>query len=92
MERSLSVEMISKAHVKTLIVSDELTGRVLFDADIGKLISLSLVDGVVFEVSGTNGTLRVDLGEKEIEAMLRKMRSESPCSKSGSREKRRRMK
>ncbi len=78
------MEMASKEHVKSLIVSDELTGRVLFDADIGKLIGLSLVDGIVFEVSGTNGTLRVDLGEKEIEAMLRKMRSESPCSESGS--------
>ena len=79
------MEMASKAHDKSLIVSDELTGRVLFDADIGNLIELSLVDGIVFEVKGTNGTLRVDLREKEIEAILKKVRSESPSSESGSR-------
>jgi hypothetical protein len=83
--RSLSVEMASKAYVKSLIVADELTGRVLFDADIGNLIGLSLVDGIVLEVRGTNGTLRVDLREREIDAMLRKARSESTCSESGSR-------
>jgi hypothetical protein len=79
------VEMASKTYVKSLIVSDELTGRVLFDADIGNLIGLSLVDGIVLEVRGVNGTLRVDLWENEIEAMLKNMRSELPCSESGSR-------
>ena len=84
--RSLSVEMASKTYVKSLIVSDELRGTVLFDADIGNLVGLSSVDGMVLEVKGTKGTLRVDLTEEELEAMLRKVPSRLPCSESGSRE------
>jgi len=70
--RGLSIEMASKKHVKSLIVSDEVRGQVLFEANIGKLIGLSLADGRVLEVKGTNGTLRVDLTEEELEAMLRR--------------------
>ena len=73
--RGLSVEMASKRYVKSLIVSDEVRGRVLFEANIGNLIGLSSVDGRVLEVRGTNGTLRVDLTEEELEAMLSKVRS-----------------
>ncbi|MCX6654049.1 MAG: hypothetical protein NTY03_02885 [Candidatus Bathyarchaeota archaeon] len=76
--RSLSLEMVSKRYVKSLIVSDEVRGRVLFEADIGKLLGLSSVDGRVLEVRGTNGTLRVDLTEEELEAMLNKVRSKLP--------------
>ena len=83
--RSLSVEMTSKQHVKSLIVSDELSGRVLFDADIGNLVGISIIDGIVLEVRGVNGTLRVDLREEELEAVLKKVHSELPCSESGSR-------
>ena len=83
--RSLSLTTASKQYVKSLIVSDELRGTVLFDADIGDLVELSSVDGIVLEVRGTNGTLRVDL-EEELEAMLRKIRFKLPRSWSGSRE------
>jgi len=79
------VETASKQYVKSLIVSDEVHGRVLFEAEIGDLVGLSSVDGRVLEVRGTNGTLRVDLTKEELEAMLRKVRSELPCSESGSR-------
>lgn len=88
--RSFSVEMASKKHVKSLIVADEVRGRVLFEAYIGNLIGLSSVDGRVLEVRGTNGTLRVDLTEEELEAMLNKVRSTKSApsclsSESGSR-------
>jgi len=76
--RGLSLEMASKRYVKSLIVSDEARGRVLFEADIGSLIGLSSVDGRVLEVRGTNGTLRVDLTDEELEAMLNKARSKLP--------------
>ena len=82
--RGLSVEMASKKYVKSLIVSDEIRGRVLFEADIGNLICLSSVDGRVLEVRGTNGTLRVDLTEEELEEMLNKVRSQVTLAESES--------
>jgi hypothetical protein len=76
--------MASKTYVKSLIVSDELRGTVLFDAELGNLVGLSSVDGIVLEVRGVNGTLRVDLTNEELEDMLRKVRSKLPSSESGS--------
>ena len=74
--------MTSKQYVKSLIVSDELSGRVLFDADIGNLVGVSIIDGIVLEVRGVNGTLRVDLREEELEAVLKKDNPRLPCSES----------
>ncbi len=76
--RGLSIEMASKKHVKSLIVSGEVRGQVLLEANIGKLLGISSIDGKVLEVRGAYGTLRVDLTEEELEAMLNKVRSKLP--------------
>ena len=62
------MEMASKKYVKSLIVSEEVRGWVLFEANMSNLIELSSVDGRVLEVRGINGTLRADSTE-ELEAM-----------------------
>jgi hypothetical protein len=66
--------MDSKRSVRSLIVSDDVHDRVLFDADIGDLVGLSLGDGGVLEVRGVMGVLRVDLSAEELETMLSSMR------------------
>ena len=76
MERGLSIEMISKKHVKSLIIGDETRDRVLIDVDIGKLLQLTFVDGRVLEIKGAYGTLRVDVTEEEMKKMLIRV---SPC-------------
>ena len=70
MERGLSIEMISKKHVRSLIIGDETRDRVLIDVDLGKLLQLTSVDGRVLEIKGTYGTLRVDVTEDELKTML----------------------
>ena len=70
MERGLSIEMISKKHVRSLIIGDETRDRVLIDVDLGKLLQLTSVDGRVLEIKGTNGTLRVDVTEDELKTLL----------------------
>jgi hypothetical protein len=76
--RSFSVKMTSKKHVKNLNVSDEAIDRVLIEANISNLIGLPSVDGMVLEARGTKSILRVDLTEKELEAMFSKVRSKLP--------------
>ncbi len=68
------MEMDSKKHVRSLIVSDDVHDRVLFDVNMGELIGLTVEDGRVLEVKGTHGILRVDLAIEELEAMLSHMR------------------
>ena len=68
--RGVSVEMDSKMHVNSLIVSDDIHNRVLFDANLGELVSLTVEEGGVLEIKGAYGILRVDLAVEELEAML----------------------
>jgi hypothetical protein len=72
--RGVSVEMGSKKHVNSLIVSDDVHDHVLFDANLGELIGLIVEEGGVLEVKGVYGILRVDLAVEELEAMLVRMR------------------
>ena len=69
-ERGFSVEMTSKNHVRTLVVSDESTGKVLFEGNLGELKTLEMVEELVLQVTGTNGTLRLDMEEDEFRRML----------------------
>ena len=72
MERGFSVEMASKNHVRSLVVSDESQGKVLFEGNLGELKALEMVEKIVLQVTGTNGTLRIDLEEDEFRRMLKK--------------------
>jgi len=73
-ERGVSVEMGSKMYVNSLIVSDDVHDRVLFDVNLGELIGLTVAEGGVLEVKGTYGVLRVDLAIEELELMLSSMK------------------
>jgi len=62
--------MKSKKHVRHISVSNESHERVLFEGFLGELEGLSMVDGAVLEVKGTNGVLRVDLTVEDLRGML----------------------
>ncbi|MDH5439607.1 MAG: hypothetical protein OEZ48_02680 [Candidatus Bathyarchaeota archaeon] len=70
MEHSFSIEMKSKKHVRRISVSNESHERVLFEGFLGELEGLSMVDGAVLEVKGTNGVLRIDLTVEDLRKML----------------------
>ncbi len=62
--------MKSKKHVRHISVSNESHERVLFEGFLGELEGLSMVDGAVLEVKGTNGVLRIDLTVEDLRGML----------------------
>ena len=66
------MEMASKEHVRSLIVSDESQCKVLFEGNLGELQKLEMVEEIVLQMKGTNGTLRIDLEEDEFRTMLEK--------------------
>jgi hypothetical protein len=65
-----SVEMKSKRFVKNISISDESHDRVLFEGNLGKLLSLSLVEGDILELIGDNGVLRVAVTEGQLSKAL----------------------
>ncbi len=68
--RGVSIEMKQRRHVKTMMITDEAKGCVLFEGNLGKFAALSMVDDNVLEFRGVNGILRVDLSREEIARML----------------------
>ena len=73
MGRVFSVEMKSKSHVKNISISNEAHDRVLFEGDLGELEEVVFIGGSMLEVRGSNGVLRVELGEDETRKLMSQM-------------------
>ena len=65
-ERVFSVELKSKRNLKNIILTDGSSDSVLIEGTIGELVQATFAEGVVLEVVGKNGVLRLDLGEDDI--------------------------
>ena len=66
-EHSFSVEMKTNGAVKRMSFLDKENGQVFFEGCLGKLTSINMVEGVMLEIEGDNGTLRLDITQKEME-------------------------
>jgi len=65
-ERVFSVELKSKQNLKSITLTNGSSDSVLLEGNIGELVQARFTEGVILEVVGKNGVLRLDLGEKEI--------------------------
>lgn len=68
-----SVEMKSKAHVMSISISNKAHDRVLFEGDLGELEGVAFIGGSMLEVRGSNGVIRVELGQVETEKLMSQM-------------------
>ena len=71
-ERVFSVELQSKKHLKSVSLTNGAADRVLLEGNIGELLQATFKEGVILEVIGKNGILRVDLEEVEISKLTEK--------------------
>lgn len=69
-EHSFSVEMKTEGAVKRITFLDKENGQVFFEGCLGKLMSIIMVEGVMLEIEGANGTLKLDITQKEIEQCI----------------------
>ena len=65
-ERVFSVELKSKRNLKNITLTDGSSESVLIEGTIGELLRATFAEGVVLEVVGKNGVLRLDLREDDI--------------------------
>ena len=63
---SFSIEMFSKKHLNKVSISNESNGEVLFEGELGRLVHIKLIEGVLLQITGINGIFRIDLTEKEL--------------------------
>ena len=69
-EHSFSIEMKTKRFVKRMSLSDKENDRVVFEGYLGELRNVSIVEGVMLEILGNNGVLRLDITQQEFEGCL----------------------
>jgi hypothetical protein len=65
-ERVFSVELKSKRDLKNFTLTNDSDQNVLIEGNIGELLQARFAEGIVLEVIGQKGVLRIDLTEDEI--------------------------
>ena len=70
-EHSFSVEMKTKNAVRRMYFLDKENEQIFFEGCLGKLTCINMVEGVMLEIEGANGTLKLDITQKEIEQCMK---------------------
>ncbi len=65
-ERSFSIQLKSKSYLNNVALNNCSHENVLVEGTIGELYHAKFLEGIVFEVVGSKGVLRVDLNQDEI--------------------------
>ena len=65
-ERFFSIDLDSKHQIKNMTMREGKKESTLIEGTIGSLIEATFTEGIVLEVTGTKGTLRLDLQAQEI--------------------------
>ncbi|MGD6934136.1 MAG: hypothetical protein ACQCN5_08025 [Candidatus Bathyarchaeia archaeon] len=65
--RGFYIELKSKRNLKNVTLTDNSVESFLLEGTIGEFVAAKFTEGVIFEVVGTEGVLRIDLCEGEIQ-------------------------
>jgi hypothetical protein len=71
-KHAFSVELKSKEYVKRVAIPNEVEDNVLFEGFLGKLDELAIIEGVMLQIKGANGILRIELKEEELKKLVTK--------------------
>jgi hypothetical protein len=74
-EHSFSIEMKSEHCVKRMSFLDKENGKVFFEGFLGELKNVAIVEGVMLEIEGRNGVLKLDITQQEMEKCLNQKKS-----------------
>jgi len=69
-EHAFSIEMKSERSVRKMAFFDQENDHVFFEGYLGELRNVSMIEGVLLEVEGINGVLRLDITQREMERCL----------------------
>jgi len=75
-ERFFSVELKSKRNLKNVTLTNGSSDSVLVEGTIGELVQATFEEGIILEVVGKKGILRIDLREDEIKKTTNQNRTE----------------
>ena len=73
-KHAFSIELKSREYLKLIAIPNDTGDNVLIEGFLGKLEAIDLVEGVMLEIRGTNGTLKMDLKEEELNKLCKEIR------------------
>jgi len=86
-ERFFSIDLKSKANLKNVTLSNGSSEGVLVEGTIGELVQAMFAEGVILEVVGKKGILRINLKREELKKPVGAAASEGKgCLEKGARE------
>ena len=68
-ERSFCIELKSKTHLRTIAIAGGLSEGVLIEGMLGELQHVGFAEGLVLELVGNYGIMRIDIGADEIKKL-----------------------
>jgi len=66
-EHSFSIEMGSRGDLSHVSLTDESSNSVLIKGKLGEIVEISHLEGLIIEIEGNLGVLRLDLSKEELE-------------------------
>ena len=69
-QHSFSIEMKSERCVRRISFLDKENSKVFFEGFLGELKNVAMVEGVMLEIEGRNGVLKLDITQQEMEKYL----------------------
>jgi len=69
-EHSFSVEMKSEHSVRRMSFLDKENANILIEGFLGDLKEVSLVEGLMLQIEGANGVLRIDITREDLKGCL----------------------
>jgi hypothetical protein len=74
MKQTFSAVLDSKKQVKNITLTDDIHQKVFFEADIGQLEEVKFTEGLLLEIIGSKGVLRIDLPLEKLVKEVEKAR------------------
>jgi len=71
-EHSFSIEMGSRADLNHISLTDKSSESVLIKGKLGEIVDISHPEGLMIEIVGNLGVLRLDLSKEELEKINKK--------------------
>lgn len=72
-KHAFSIELKSREYLKLVAIPNDTGDNVLIEGFLGELEAVDLVEDVMLEIRGTNGTLKMDLKEEELNKLCKEI-------------------
>jgi len=72
-KHTFSIELKSKEYLNLVAMPNGAKDNVLIGGFLGDLLTIDLVEGAMLEIQGTNGTLKMDLKEEELNKLFNRI-------------------